>query len=261
MKGMRFLSIALFAMAVCTFTASTSAAAAKTLTVQNLQTFSSNCGHIVQSKDNGSDRLVVVIGEFHTFGDVQENVDCLIGELLSTYKGIKFFGYEGGSYWNGQVRSNLRVTGRKDKIPVIGIEGEAYRREYSRRREIDGRHAELSKKKMEVGLTELEHVEYKHISFLSYEIILRKRSWDWIDNLKDFMDKNRLNIGLINTGFTHFPTMAERFDHHNISYVFFLPNAAHNYCTCEAYWQKKKPGKTSSCKVVCENPAINAFWD
>ena len=105
-------------------------------------------------------------------------------------------------------------------IHLVGIEGESWQKEHSRIREIDNRHAAFSKKKMDIGLTPEEYVEYNHVSHLSYEIILRKRSWEWIDNINDFMTKVKMPFGLLNTGFGHFPTMVERFDHYGISYVF-----------------------------------------
>lgn len=248
-------------LAIYTFsTGFTVAQTAAHPTISELTQFVSKCGYVTKSNDNSGEERIIVVGEYHRFDDVQNDVECLMKEIVATYSGIEFLGIEGISYddgvfyRSGQPKLNLGM-------PLIGIEDESYRKEHDRIAEIDDRHAELSRKQMDIGLTSEEYVEYQHVSHQSYELILRKRSWEWVDNINDFMVKYKMTFGLLNTGFGHFPTMAERFDQYGISYVFMMPNAANNYCTCEAYWQKKKPENTLSCKAACENPAVEPWWD
>ena len=240
--------------------ASLNAQSRKQVTVSELNAFTSNCGYPVKAKDSGGNKIVIVVGEYHRFTDVQQDVECILKQMAATYDNFGFLGKEGLNYDNGVVRSSQRPK-LNIGIPLIGIEGESWRKDYGLIDRIDDRHAELSKKKMEVGLTPEEQIEYEYVTNQSYEIIVRKRSWEWIDNLNDFMEKNRKSVGLINTGFGHFYTMQERFDHYGISYVMILPNAVRNYVSCEAYWQKKKPNPGLSPKAVCDNLNIKPFWD
>lgn len=231
-----------------------------------LKEFAPKCGYVTTAKDHGGAWKVIVVGEYHRFADVQKDVECLLKEVKSAFPAIQFLGKEGLTYGSGTLDPFLRERMPSKLalgVPIIGIEDESYQWTwgFSRIEEIDKRHAELSKKKMETGLAPEEYVEYNHVSQLSYEIIVRKRSWEWIDNVNAHMEKTGLTLGLLNTGFGHFPTMAERLGHHGISYLFLMPNAARNYCTCEAYWHKTKPDKARSCKAVCDDPAIEARWD
>lgn len=250
----------LFGIAIVFFSGFHTAESKVNPAIEKLGQFTSKCGYLTRVKNNGGERVVVVVGEYHRFDDVQKDVECLMKQVIAAFPDIQFLGKEGLNYEKGVFYQSNRPKLNLG-VPLIGIEGESWKQEYGRIAEIDDRHAALSKKKMDVGLTPEEYVEYNHVSQQSYEIILRKRSWEWVDNVDDFMTKTGMIFGLINTGFGHFPTMAERFDHYGVSYVFLMPNAAQNYCTCEAYWQKTKPNKTLSCKAVCENPAIKPRWD
>ena len=257
-KCMFFLLSVLLLILVTTV--SLNAQSRKQLTVDELNTFTSNCGYLVKAKHNGGNKIIIVVGEYHRFADVQQDVECILKQLAATYANLDFVGKEGLNYDNGMVRSSQRPKLNLG-IPLIGIEGESWRKDYGLINRIDDRHAELSKTKIEVGLTAEEQIEYKHVANQSYEIIVRKRSWEWIDNLKEFVEKNRKAVGLINTGFGHFYTMQERLDYYGISYMMILPNAVRNYVSCEAYWQKKKPNPRLSSKAVCDDQNIKPFWD
>jgi len=231
-----------------------------TLPLNQISSFKSDCGHVYKSKDNGGDKVIIVVGEYHRFPDVQKDVECLMKQLVAENKSIEFLGKEGVSHANGQTYVSS-VPKLNLGVPLIGIESGTFRERARWIRPIDDRHAELSAKKLKSGLTLEEHIEYEYIASVSYERIVRQRSWEWVDNLKDFIDKNQKSVGLINVGFGHFFTLAERFDYYGISYVFILPNAAGNYVSCEAYWQKRKPAPNLSTKSVCDNPSIKLFWD
>ncbi len=256
----RLISVALAAVVFFIFSAASYAADGLQIKeiYKNLRTFSSTCGNSVRLKENESDKLVIVVGEYHRFTDIQKEVECLMKELAKSYP-IEFVGKE-GVYYRGGIFYKSQRPKLNLGIPLIGLEGEFSEKNRARIREIDNRHWELSKKKMEIGLSAMEAVEYKHVSSLSYEIILRKRSWEWVDNLNDFMAKNGKSIGLINTGFGHFPTLEERFDHYKISYMLILPASVDKYVECEAYWQKVRVAGKSA-KEICDDPKIPARWD
>lgn len=233
---------------------------ALTLSVSEFGSFKSDCGYVVQAKDNGGNKKIIVVGEYHRFPDVQKDVECLMKQLAAEFKGIEFVGKEGVYYRDGLLYSSSRPKLNLG-IPLIGLESERRQEDRQIINEIDHRHAELARKKLESGLTLEEHVEYEYITNQSYNIIVRKRSWEWVDNLQNFMGKNQKSVGLINVGFGHFLTLAERFEQYNISYIFILPNAAKNYVSCEAYWQKRKPAPHLSTKAVCDDQNIKPFWD
>ena len=260
MKGYKRAISLLFALLLVSVAFPPNAQSRKQFTTNELNTFTSNCGYLIKAKNNGGGKNIIVVGEYHRFADVQQDVECLLKQLVATYDNIAFLGKEGLNYNNGEIRSSSR-TKLNLGVPLIGIEGESWRKNYGLTNNIDDRHAELSRKKMEAGLTPEETIEYEYTANQSYEIIVRKRSWEWIDNLMDFMKKNQKAVGLINTGFGHVYTMQERFDYYGISYMMILPNAVRNYVSCEAYWQKKKPDPGLSPKAVCDNQNIKPFWD
>lgn len=233
---------------------------ALTLSVGEFGSFKSDCGYVFQAKDNGGSKTIVVVGEYHRFADVQKDVECLMKQLVAEYKWIEFVGKESFYYKDGAPYSSS-VPKLNLGVPLIGLESERRREDRQITNEIDHRHAELARKKLESGLTLEEYVEYEYVTNLSYSIIVRKRSWEWVDNLQNFIERNQKSVGLINVGFGHFLTLAERFDQHGISYVFILPNAAKNYVSCEAYWQKRKPAPNLSPKAVCDDPNVKLFWD
>lgn len=236
------------------------AQSAKPITAGELNNFVFSCGYLVKAKNNNGNKIIVVVGEYHKFPDVQKDVECILKQLLATYNNIAFLGKEGIDYDSGTQYSSL-IPKLNLGIPLIGIEGTSWKNDYDLIDKIDDRHKELSKKKMEIGLTPEEQIEYEYVTNQSYEIIVRKRSWEWADNLKDFMDKTQKSVGIINVGFSHFYTLQERFDHYSISYLMILPNAASSYVSCEAYWQKKKPNSSISPKDACDDKNIKPFWD
>lgn len=230
------------------------------ISIGGFAAFKSECGYVYKVKDNGGDKLVIVVGEYHHLPDVQKDVECLMKKVVADYKNISFVGKEGFFYNGGKIYAS-KLPKLDLGIPLIGIEGGVAQAPGSEIADIDNRHAELAKKKMEGGLTTVENMEYAHITYKAYEIIVRKRSRYWVFSLQDFMIGEQKEVGIINVGFAHFPTLAEYFDQRNISYVLILPNAADNYVNCEAYWHKRKPNQELSTKAICDDPHIKPFWD
>ena len=231
------------------------------------KSFKYSCGRIVDSKRYSTDMLLIIIGEYHTFSDVQKDVYCLLDEILLK-EGVSFLGLEGKVYDPTKFQDGTWIIPTtkglvKKVIKEFGIENKSYRDNYSVIEEIDDKHKRLAKKKMETGLNSLESAEYADITYQSYKIILEGRSNDWGDNLKDFFGKwwDKFSVGVINLGFGHFPTFKRKLEQMGISYVLIVPNSIDNYCPCEAYFTKKKPSNDMACREVCENNQIPARWD
>lgn len=235
----------------------------KPLTATELSGFTSDYGYLVRAKKNRTDRILIVVGEYHQFREVQDDVYCLIKEITSVYNNISFLGFEERQYDGGKTYNDGTKLRRKEMmgLPVIGIEGQLSRERRWWQSAIDSRHRELARKNMEKGLSPEEQVEYAHVSNLSVQLIVKLGSRGWIDNVRDFMDKNGVNVGLINTGFAHFPSIEEKLNQYGYSYALILPNSARNYCECEAHWVKRKPDASLPCKSVCENPQVKPVWD
>jgi hypothetical protein len=225
----------------------------KPVSVQGLNGAHFQCGYVIAAKDNKPDKFIFVVGEYHKPTDVQEDVGCVMRQLVSTFGYFSFVGKEGLSYDKGATKTS-KVPKLNLGIPLIGIEGPTwnYRRELIH--EIDDEHTVLAKKKLDGGLTVQEAMAYDHISWQSYRIIVDNRSREWAYNLDLYMTNNNKSTGLINVGLAHLLSLQEAFDAEGISYVMILPNSVNDYCSCESYVVvKHRPDSSFSCKSVCED--------
>lgn len=230
---------------------------------EQLAATSFKCGTVVKSKDYGHGNTVLVVGEFHYMRDIQDDVYCLIRQITLAHF-VSFIGLEGVPYEGGTILPWTDLGYLKPvNAPFVGIEGSSWTPEqYGRIKAIDNRHKVLAKRKMEGGLSGTEAEEYRRVSDESYAIIVRGRSHEWVDNVKELMERRGLPLGILKVGEAHLGTVAERLDQYGISYVLLEPHAAKNYILCEAYWTKQRPrGDTRTNAEICADPKITARWD
>lgn len=214
-------------------------------------------------------RSLIVVGEYHRFGDIQRDVACIRRELIDHNPDIGFIGFDGDEYAYGRELKDKKMSRARhilasEKIPervqVIGLEEDVGRWSSPGELATEENFKNLAAKKMREGLQGMEVARYGELSSRYYETAVSGRSKDWLRSIDDFMNRSGIRYGVIHVSAMHFPSLATELEHMGYSYFFFAPRSMAGYCNCEARFVKKRPD-FGACNAVCNDPKIPAEWE
>lgn len=228
-------------------------------------------GRIADKQEYDSDISIIVVSEYHYKKDVQLDVFSILTELrrktgfdLLLLEGFPQGEMDWSDYAYRDVESLREFYGDltkdlagRDRKWIGGAPFFAYQnrhtiqtrgaeekeRPYEEHRAKDKRCEELSLEAYREGLeslTEAEQRELKELQDFVREVIIKKRSGDFVDTTIDVMRKLSKKVTVFNVGDAHRDSMIERLRELEISYIWACPNSFDNYTIPMFYLIERK---------------------